>query len=196
VTSEIVYYDTVNAGTPLTMATTLLAGVEYVVVIEGTYSLWNSALGTGTPEANAQFPGSVAGRASTQVGLDADTDFAIKTGSTRIIGHADLLKLSLDAGSTFSHVEPVGGPYGTPQAGHLYRYAVTGQGHPLRIRLDDINSPDNYGKLRITLQIPDGTGTGSGAGSLVPPADTTNNAQMLAVLAGLPTWSDVDGGSA
>jgi len=196
VTTEVVYYDTPNAGTPLTMSTTLTTGVSYVLVAEGTYSLWNDTLGTGTPEANAMFPGSTAGRASTQVGLDADTCFAKKTGSAVTIGHSSVVSFSLNGGSSYSHVEPVGGPYVTPQVGHLYRYELTGQGSPLKIKLTDINPPDNYGKLRFTLQIPNGTGTGSGAGSLVPPADTTNNGQVLAVLAGLPTWTNADGGSA
>lgn len=196
VTTEVVYYDTPNANTPLTMSTTLTTGVSYVLVVEGTYTLWNDTLGTGTPEANAQFPGSTAGRVSTQVGLDADTEFAKKTGSTRTIGHCDLLTFSTDNGSTYSHVEPVGGPYTVPQTGHLYRYEFTGAGHPLKIQLNDINAPDNYGKLRFTLQLPNGTGSGSGAGSLVPAADTTNNGQALVVLSGLPTWNAVDGGSA
>ena len=189
VTTETVFYDSVNAATPLTMSTTLAVGTQYVLVIEGTYSLWNTALGEGTPESNAQFPGSGAGRVSLQVGLDADTCFARQTGSARPLGHCDLLTFSLDNGGTFTHVEPVGGPYATPITGHLYRYNLTGQGHPLHIKLNDINPPDNYGKFRVTLQIPNGTGTGSGAGSLVPPADTTLNGDVLTVVTGLPTWA-------
>lgn len=195
VTDEIVYYDTVNAGTPLTMSTVLQTGVSYVLVVEGSYSLWNLALDVGTPDANAQFPGSTVGRVSTQVGLDADTLFAHPSSHPQTIGHASGFQLSLDGGVTFAHIEPVGGPYTTPQAGHLYRYQLTGQGHALRVQVVDINPPDNYGKLRLTLQVPSGTGTGSGAGSLVPPADTTNNGQGLVVLSGVPTFSAIDGGS-
>ena len=187
--SDVVYYDTPNAGTPLTMATTLLAGVQYVLVVEGTYSLWNTALGEGTPEAEAQFPGSHAGRASTQVGLDADTCFARQSGSDRPLGHCNLLTFSLDGGVTFTHLEPVGGPYAQPLAGHLYRYQLVGQGHALVIKLNDIDPPDNYGKLRFTLQVPSGTGTGSGAGQLVPPSDTTLNGDVLEVVNGLPQWA-------
>jgi len=186
VASETVYYDTPNANTPLTMSTTLISGVSYVLVVEGTWSLWNSALGTGTPEADAMFPGSGAGRVSTQVGLDADTCFAKKTGSTVVIGHTSLLTFSLDNGSTYAHVEPLGGPFSTPQAGHLYRYELTGQGHPLKVLLNDINAPDNYGKLKFTLQVPSGTGTGSGSGSLVPPTDATLNGDVLEVVGGEP----------
>ena len=189
ITSETVFYDTVNANTPLVMSTTLATGTEYVVIIEGTYTVWNSVLGTGTPEANAQVPGAAGGRVSTEVGLDADTAFAVKTGGGQSLGHSSLVQLSLDGGGTYTHVEPVGGPYATPLTGHLYRYNLTGQGFPLRIRILDINPPDNYGKLRITLQIPNGTGTGSGAGSLVPPADTTLNGDVLTVSSGLPTWA-------
>jgi len=186
---ETVFYDTVNANVPLTMSTTLAAGTAYVVVVEGTFSLWNSALATGTPEANAQFPGSGAGRVSLQVGLDADTCFAIRSGSAVPIGHSALLTFSLDNGGTFAHVEPVGGPYTVPVTGHLYRFAVTGQGHPLIVQLGDINPPDNYGKLKVTLQVPSGTGTGSGAGSLVPPTDATLNGEILTVVSGVPGWA-------
>ena len=196
VTAETVFYDTPNAGTPLVMATTLEAGTEYVVVVEGTYSLWNESLGVGTPEPDAQFPGSTAGRSSTQVGLDADTIFARPTNRSDPLGHSQLLTFSLDGGGTYAHIEPFGGPYVTPLTGHQYRYTVTGQGFPLHVKLNDVNPPDNYGKFRITLQVPAGTGTGSGAGSLVPPADTTNNGEVLAVLAGVPTWTPADGGSA
>jgi hypothetical protein len=195
VTTETVFYDTVNAATPLTMSTTLTAGVSYVLIVEGTYSLWNSTLGTGTPEANAQFPGSGAGRVSTQVGQDADTNFAVKTGSGQSIGHNSLLTFSLDNGSTYSHIEPVGGPFAAPQSGHLYRYELVGQGHPPKITLNDINPPDNYGKLKFTLQVPSGTGTGSGAGSLVPPTDTTLDGDVLTVVSGIPAWAAGGSGS-
>jgi hypothetical protein len=195
VSDEIVYYDTPNAGTPLTMTTTLLSGVSYVLVVEGTFSFWNETLTVGTPEANAMFPGSTAGRVSTQVGVDAEVWWAFPSDHVHPVGHQANLTMSLDGGVTFTHLEPEGGPYSTKQPGHLYRYDLVGQGHALVVKLLDIHSPDNYGKLRFTLQVPSGTGTGSGAGSLLPPADTTNNGQMAAVVSGLPTWSAVDGGS-
>lgn len=186
---ETVFYDTVNANVPLTMSTSLVSGNDYVVVVEGTYTLWNDALGTGTPEADAQFPGAAGGRVSLHVGLDADTCFAKKTGSAVPIGHSALLLFSVDNGGSFAHIEPIGGPYTVPIPGHLYRFNVTGQGHPLHVQLNDINPPDNYGKFKITLQVPSGTGTGSGSGSLVPPTDATINSDVLTVVSGVPAWA-------
>lgn len=194
VTQEVFYVNTPSAA-PVSSVTTLTSGVSYVVVIEGTWSDWNQVLLVGSPEADAMFPGPTAGRVSTQVGLDAETLFAEPTASNPL-GHWPQLQMSLDGGATFAHIEPIGGPYSTPQTGHLYRYTVTGQGHPLEVSVIDTPVADNYGKLRVTLMVPSGTGTGSGSGSLVPPADSTNNAEVLAVLGGVPTFSAVDGGSA
>ena len=197
VTVETVFYDTPNANTPLTMSTTLESGNSYVLVAEGTYSLWNEALGVGSPEADAQFPGSTSGRVSTQVGLDMDTIFARPTDKTDPLGHSVLWTFSLDGGSTFAHVEPEGGPYSAPLVGHLYRYNLTGQGHPLVIKLNDINPPDNYGKMKFTLQVPAGTSAGGsgGAGSLVPPTDASLNGDVLEVVGGVAAWASGGGGS-
>lgn len=194
VTQEVLYFDT-TSSVPVSTVSVLAAGVPFVVVVEGTFSFWNQALPIGNPEANAMFPGATAGRDSTQVGLDADTRFAEPTLVPGGIGHSTGFQISLDGGSTFAHLEPVGGPFGTPQTGHLYRYELTGQGHIASFKVTDTPLSDNYGKLRITVQIPNGTGTGSGAGSLLPPADTTNNGQVATVLGGVPTWAAVDGGS-
>lgn len=193
---ETVYYDTPNANTPLTMATTLELGTQYVLVVEGTWSFWNEALSVGTPEADAQFPGATGGRVSTQVGVDAETWWSFPSDHVHPAGHQENLELSLDGGVTYAHVEPVDGPFAVAPTGHLYRYELTGEGFPLTVKLLDINAADNYGKIRLTLQVPSGTGSGSGAGSLVPPADATNSSQVLAVLNGLPVWTGVDGGSA
>jgi hypothetical protein len=193
VTVETLYVDSKDSsGT--TTASVLTAGVEYLVIVEGTWSFWNEALNVGTPGADAMFPSSGGGRASTQVGVDADTLYAYPSTHPNTIGHQ--ANFEMDLGSGFQHVEPDGGPYATPLAGHLYRYTVIGQGTTATFKvLDTILYSDNYGKLKVTVQVPSGTGTGSGAGSLVPPADTTNNGQVLAVLGGVPTLSAVDGGS-
>lgn len=196
VTAETVFYDTKNAGTPLAMTTVLTAGVDYVLVIEGTASIWNEVLNVGSPETEAMFPGSHAGRVSTEVGLDADTLFAHPSDHPQTIGHNPWVQLSLDGGATFTHVEPVGGPYATPQSGHLYRYTLTGQGHAVQVKLVDVFPSDNYGLLKVTLQVPSGTGTGAGAGSLVPPTDATLNGDVLTVVSGIAEWAADAGGGA
>lgn len=196
ITSEVVFVDS-KTSTPTIATTTLAAGTTYLLVVEGDWSFWNEALDVGSPNANAMFPSSTAGRVSTQVGVDAETLYAYPSAHPNSIGHQAGFQISLDGGGTFAHIEPDGGPYATPNNGHLYRYTVTGQGHPPQFQIvDTIFYPDNYGQLRVTIQVPSGTGTGSGAGSLLPPADTTNNGQVPVVLAGVPAWADVDGGSA
>jgi hypothetical protein len=193
VTLETLYVDS-KSSTGTTSATVLAAGVEYLLVVEGTWSFWNEALNVGSPGADAMFPSSLAGRVSTQVGVDADTLYAYPAAHPNTIGHQ--ANFELDLGSGFQHVEPDGGPYATPLAGHLYRYTVIGQGTTIKAKvLDTILYTDNYGKLKVTIQVPSGTGTGSGAGSLVPATDTTNDGEVLAVLGGVPTLSAVDGGS-
>lgn len=194
VAAQTLYLDSTNSSGVLTTGS-LVAGQQYVVIVEGTYSEVNHALDVGTPEAEAMFPDSHVGRVSTQVGFDPDTSFAYYSAVSGHIGHLTNFQISLDGGLTYAHLEPDGGPYATPQSGHLYRYTLTGQGHPAGFLI--LDSPgaygDNYGQLRISLQVPSGTGTGSGAGSLVPPSDTTLNGDVLTVVSGVPAWQAASG---
>lgn len=194
VTSETLFVSS-KTSTPTVGTVTLEAGVEYVIVVEGTWSFWNEALNVGTPDADAMFPTSGGGRVSTEVGVDADTLFAYPSDHPNTIGHQTAFQISLDGGATFAHLEPVGGPYTVPNVGHLYRFVVTGQGHPAQFKIvDTILYTDNYGELKVTLQVPSGTGTGSGAGSLVPPTDPTLDGDVLTVVSGLPDWAAPSGG--
>ena len=154
----------VPAGTPAPIPTLVLdtsvgsvtsqgslqAGRSYVVTVQGTWSDWGDKL-NGAPEPDAMFPTSGTVRKSTQVGLDADTEFARPPeGSGTPPQHWTQLQFSLD-GATWAHVEPVGGPYSKPQPNHLYTYHLTGRGHPLGVRVADTPLTDNYGALRISV---------------------------------------------
>lgn len=192
VTAETLYLDSPVAS--VNTATVLASGVQYLVTVQGTYSIWNQVLDVGTPNADAMFPGSTVGRVSTQVGLDAETIFAWPHTTTHTAGHSSAFQINL--GSGFSHVEPQGGPYSTAQPNYLYRYLVTGRGSTASFRIVDAPTTDNYGKLQIVVQTFGGSSSGGGGGgSLVPP--TTADYATLQVVGGIPAWSNtIDGGSA
>lgn len=128
----------------------LAAGSTHTVTVTGTVSDWNGALTKGTPEPNATYPttGGLA-RKSTQVGCDAETIFAQPSNFSHTLGH--WTQLQINTGSGFKHVEPVGGPYTKPAAGHSYTYRLTGEGQPLTIRWADSPLNDNYGAFRIEV---------------------------------------------
>lgn len=132
-------------------ANALPNGVTCLVTVQGTSSHWNLALDQGSPEADAQFPSTPGGvtRVSTQVGVDPDTLFAWPSAHPHVAGHDTTFEI--DTGSGFSHVEPVGGPYSTPQGGHLYQYHLVGQGQPVKFRINDSPLTDNYGAFQILI---------------------------------------------
>lgn len=187
-TTEVFFVDSLTSTLTFS-STVLVSGSAYTVIVEGTYTQVNHALDVGTPDADAMFPGSLAGRISTQVGFDAETTYAYWSGVSGSIGHATNFVISLDGGSSQSYRTPIGGPYSTPTSGHLYKYSLIGQGHTVGFLIGDAPGAytDNYGKLRITLQ-------GPSSGGLVPAGPT--DYQVLSALSSIPTWMTIDGGSA
>ena len=130
----------------------LLAHESYDVVVTGTVSDWNDKL-NGAPEPDAMYPSAPAGvrRKSTQVGLDADTEFARPSyGSGTPPQH--WAQLEFDTGSGPRHVEPHGGPYSKPQPEHRYVYTLVGEGHPLRVIWADTPTTDNYGSFLVVVE--------------------------------------------
>lgn len=132
-------------------ANALPNGVTCLVTVQGTCSHWNLALDQGSPEANAMFPSTPPGvtRTSTQVGLDPDTIFAWPSSHPHSAGHDTTFQIDLGSGA--SHIEPVGGPYTTPQGGHFYQYHLVGQGVPVKFVNSDPNKNDNYGAYQIMI---------------------------------------------
>ena len=186
---ETFFYDTSTSSA--SSATVLTSGQPYTITVQGTYSAWNEVLDVGTPNADAMFPGSVVGRVSTEVGVDAETIFAWPHDHPHVAGHDADFQLNL--GSGFLHYEPQGGPYSTPQSNYLYRYSVTGQGSVLTVRSND-SHVDDYGKLQVTIQGFSGSSSGGSGGSLVPPAAGNPNGDVLTLNAGLPAWEAAPGG--
>lgn len=169
--------------TGVTSASILADGHPYLITVQGTYSLWNELLNVGTPEADAMFPTSGGSRITTEVGVDPDVAFAVPSDGHIPVGHT--AALLMDLGSGPEHVEPVGGPYTTPQPGHLYSYQVIGQGQPVTLTIADSGGfSDNYGELRVIIQLPGGGGGGSG--TLVPAGGTDH--AILRSEAGVPVW--------
>lgn len=164
--TETLYLDTRSTG--VTTTTVFTTGVVYLVSVQGTYSLWNQHLDLGTPNADAMFATSGgAARASTEVGLDAETVFARTSNHAgNPIGHSNLLQVNL--GSGFSHPEPFDGAHTTPAPSYFYSYQLTGQGATATFRINDtVDLTDNYGKLQIVVYaIPGGGGSGSGVASV------------------------------
>lgn len=177
-------------------STTVLAnGVNYLVSVQGTYSLWNAALGVGTPEPDAQYPtsgGEV--RVSTQVGLDAECCFAAQSPLTPppAIGHVNYMKFDLGGGAGFTHVEPYDGSHSTPVSDHFYTYNLTGTGHVLKCKMDDPGGAglyhDNYGNFLVTIYAIPGSG-GGGAGTI---SDITSTGGTITVTAPTGPTTNVD----
>lgn len=173
----------------------LTSGTSYVVTAQGTWSYWNAALEQGSPNADAMFPSSLVGRASTQVGLDPECAFAYHdTGSGFTVGHKTGWKF--DTGSGLTYVTAQGGPYSTPQPNYLYRYTLVGGGAVLKANVSDtVLYTDNYGKVQVTVYSNSGSGSGGGGGSLLPPDGSDYS--TVQVVAGVPLWSAaIDGGAA
>ncbi len=150
---------------------TLDAGQPYLMTISGPYSFWTpSRWGTvcaGTPEASPQ----ITSPATTNgpVGVDPEYAFAIPSGSTACPGPAPLhltnLQISLDGGSTFTHLEPINSDF---NASHSYQYLVVGLGVPVAIgfQLLDGKTTDNYGVLTATVEATDAGAFATGGGTV------------------------------
>ena len=177
----------VEAG--ITASTVLTSGQQYVITAQGTISVWNQNLGTGTPNADAMFPTSPPpARASTQVGLDPECAFAVLTGGGTALGHGPFLLVNLGAG--FQSIIPQDGTHATPAPNYLYTYKVTGQGHAPIFKASDQPGQysDNYGYFQVTIQTLNGQSSGGGgSGSLVPPDGSSQS--LLRAVSNVPTWA-------
>ena len=63
--------------------------------------------------------------------------------------HSDLLQFNL--GSGWVHLHPTGGPFSSPQNNNVYSYILTGEGSPLKVRINDGPLSDNNGLMYITV---------------------------------------------
>ncbi len=150
---------------------TLDAGQPYLMTISGTYSFWTpTSWGTvcaGTPEASPQIPSPAT--TNGPVGVDPEYAFAVPSGSGLCPGptpvHVINLQISLDGGSTFTHLEPIISDF---NATHSYQYLVVGLGVPAAIgfQLLDGATTDNYGVLTATVEATDAGAFATGGGTV------------------------------
>lgn len=174
------------ASAGATSTTVLQTGRQYIITVQGTYSFFNQTLPVGSPQSDAMFPTSTAGRVSLQVGNDAETVFATVSGSAKPIGHLNSFQMNL--GSGLQHIEPVGGPYSTPQPNFFYTYNVTGQGSTVNFLIVDSPYTDNYGELLITIQTVGGSSGGGGGGSQLPDPSSEPDGSWLITSSGVAEW--------
>jgi hypothetical protein len=148
-------------GYPEAEGPVLEAGVRYEFVAQGTYSIWGESMwsaGTckGTDEAAPMFPSP--GAENDRVGVDPEFWFAIPNGSILCTNadfvlprHTGGIKMSFDFGASYDDMDPIGGRPAAPSADHSYRYEVTGEGAPFRVRRVDTSTDDDYGIIRFTI---------------------------------------------
>jgi hypothetical protein len=158
---------------------TLDAGQPYLMTVSGTYSFWNpSTWGTwtGSNATNAcagtaeELPQTLSAATSNGiVGVDPEYFFALPNGASLCPGptpaHAVNLQISLDGGSTFTHLEPINSDF---NASHSYQYLVVGLGVPAAIgfQLLDGRTTDNYGVLTATVEATDAGAFATGGGTV------------------------------
>jgi hypothetical protein len=149
----------------------LAAGLQYRVIVEGTFSAWSAGQwrngackGLVEPEPMQTSPGVQNG----PVGFDPAFLFAAPQGASACsnpsmvlpFGRTNVL-ISLDAGTSFEPVEPTNlGDEPDPE--HRYVYELTGQGLAVVLRLNDNSPSDNYGMLQVSVEplLHDGDGQG------------------------------------
>lgn len=182
---ESLYVSSVNSS-PTVSATTLQSGRNYVLTVQGTYTVHNDVLTNGSPQPDAMFPTSTVGRVSLEVGIDAETQFADDGPFTP--GHYSAFQMNLGDGLGLRHIEPVGGPFITPQTNFFYTYNVVGAGSTVSFLIVDTPYTDNYGKLLVTIQSTGGSSGGGGGGSLLPDPSLQPDGAWLRTASGVAVW--------
>jgi len=144
-------------GIPTIPGPVLEDGVDHVIEVEGTFSVWDfSAIDPGwrkgTPGESPLFPSP--GRTNGFVTFAANGMFAVQVAHPRcdddgeVPYPSEVLTISLDGGATFAHVPPTSS---ATDANHVDTYEVAGTGQPSSFRLGDVEATDNYGVLRIKI---------------------------------------------
>jgi hypothetical protein len=146
-----------SAEDPTISRTVLADGVDYTVVVEGTYSVWAaiewSRVCVGETEAAPQFASK---RRTGPVGLDAAYAFAGPSGTVICRRGAPsersgwLYRTRAAADWTLG---PTDAAYNDD---HTYRATVRGEGEPLAVLIREVAQRwDNYGQLRISIYGPE-----------------------------------------
>jgi hypothetical protein len=158
------YYGWNRNYTPPVSTSRSLAKHSYeVATVSGTFSYysainyyhpqWPWTVVCGTPAPSAQHPGSLGGDGP--VGFDAEFLFS-RPWRTKLCANAHLpahwTNFQMNDGSGWAHPELLGTAPTGPVSNHTYSYAVSGHNDPIKFRLWDILTRDNYGLLKISLR--------------------------------------------
>ncbi|GAP13094.1 hypothetical protein LARV_00836 [Longilinea arvoryzae] len=153
-------YDTTDESSTSTII--LEQEEKYRIILAGTYSLWIPSQWTdpGVCIWGKSDPSPMIlsrGKPNGRVGLDPFVVYArpfyrndcqdpnLVPAEERI----SRIAISLDGGVDYSIPRPVEAVYRT---NHTYVYTVTGEGYPLKIRLDDPVLNDNYGQIFVMIE--------------------------------------------
>lgn len=151
------FYDTVKPSAA--SHAVLEFGLKYRVTLSGTYSLWVPQQWTdrgvcirGPAGRQPMYPSPH--KTNGPVGADPYFNFArpFYGRCQPLLDRAETISpllFSLDGGVNAALAVPL---YPKYRPDHRYEYQVTGQGHPLSIRLDDVPLDDNYGQIYVTLE--------------------------------------------
>lgn len=146
---------------PVATAHRAAANTYWVATVSGTFSYYSAIDYThpqkpfrtvcGTPEPSAQHPGSLGGDGP--VGFDAEFIFSrpAKATSQRCDLPSHWPNFQANTGRGWHHPAVVGGTPATPTANHTYSFALVGDNAPLKFRLRDVYTRDNYGLLKISI---------------------------------------------
>ena len=151
------FYDTVIQSS--TSKFVLNGGQKYRIIMSGTYRLWVPEQWTaqgvcirGKSELRPMFPSPL--RTNGPVGADPYYRFArpFYGACEKILDSSETISammFSLDGGKSYSLPIPIIAEY---REDHTYKYAVIGQGYPLKVMLDDAVLNDNYGQIIIIVE--------------------------------------------
>jgi hypothetical protein len=143
---ETVWLETRNSGS-VTTTNVLEDGTSYLIVVEGNADLdTTSDAISGSPD-TVIYP-STGHPSSAQAQADADVIYA-RSVAAPVPVHLEYFLI--DTGSGATHVEPVGGPFSTPQPGHIYEYAIIGEGSTVTFSYIDPVLTDNNGQFQISI---------------------------------------------
>ena len=140
----------VVAGTQTYTSTVLTSGSEYRLEVVGNFSWWiNGVVPYGAPDTILVQSG---GQAERPASMDGETIYGEVDSSRAVPRHTDAAqRLMFNTGSGWTHVEPEGGPYSSPQPGHAYTYVVIGEGQPLGAALYEPDMGVVNGQLRLDV---------------------------------------------
>lgn len=166
---------------PAASAMPLESGANYIVRIDGTFSLWTEGelryrgiCGTMEPSAKYPSPSPVA---PSRVGIDPEHRFGInKKGACPSLPSVQN-NMQMTAGAGFGRVAPQQPTAAYDSADHSYTYLLQGQGQIARFRFFDPFATDNNGRFRIRLERLTPETCASAAGELEFPNQAACEAQ-------------------